>query len=199
MSTHTISNVTGLGAYHLAANPDLYEVARSNNFEFVVTGIDSLLAAGKVEGVAETIVNGQEIIRLSVIESSLPTFTQDVIEIRRGNSVMKAAGLPKFEAGTLKVHDFVGVDTKSVLMAWQNLSYNVATEKIGKMSEYKKDCWLMEYTPNGELIRQWELKGCWINGITMPNYNQESGDKRDITANIVYDYALMSKPDDEAE
>ena len=58
------------------------------------------------------------------------------------------------------------------------------------MKNYKKDCYLMEYTPDMQLIRTWTLKGCWIAGLQM-------GDKRTITATIPYDYAIMSLPEEE--
>ena len=182
-----------MGSYHLADNPALYEVARSNNFEFVVTNLGDLLRAGTDEDTANYI-NGavaEDVIRLSVESSSVPTYSQEVLSIRRGNSVMKFAGLPNFEDGQLKVRDFIGADTKSALMAWQNLSYNVKTQKVGQMKNYKKDCYLMEYTPDMELIRTWTLKGCWIAGLTMDEFNQEEGGKRSITAKIPYDYAYM--------
>ena len=182
-----------MGSYHLADNPALYEVARSNNFEFVVTNLGDLLRAGTDEDTANYIPGAvaEDVIRLSVESSSVPTYTQEVLSIRRGNSVMKFAGLPNFEDGQLKVRDFIGADTKSALMAWQNLSYNVKTQKVGQMKNYKKDCYLMEYTPDNELIRTWTLKGCWIAGLTMDEFNQEEGGKRSITAKIPYDYAYM--------
>ena len=55
----------------------------------------------------------------------------------------------------------------------------------------------MEYTPDMQLIRTWTLKGCWIAGLQMGEFNQESGDKRTITATIPYDYAIMSLPEEE--
>ena len=171
-----------IGAYHLANNPDLYEVARSNNFEFVVTNLNELLRAGESEETGATITNVSEILRLSVVSASVPTFKQEPILIRRGNSVMKAAGIPSFESGSLVVNDYIGADTKSALMAWQNLSYNVKTEKVGRMSQYKKDCYLLEYTPDYQLVRQWVLKGCWVAGLTMDAFNQEQGEKRTINA-----------------
>lgn len=186
-----------IGAYHLANNPDLYEVARSNNFEFVVTNLNELLRAGESEETGATITNVSEILRLSVVSASVPTFKQEPILIRRGNSVMKAAGIPSFESGSLVVNDYIGADTKSALMAWQNLSYNVKTEKVGRMSQYKKDCYLLEYTPDYQLVRQWLLKGCWVAGLTMDAFNQEQGEKRTINAQIEFDTAFMQMPDDE--
>ena len=77
-------------------------------------------------------------------KEQIPMFTQDVITIKRGNSVMKGAGVPTFGDGSLVVNDFIGADTKSVLMAWQRLSYDVKTERVGNMADYKKICYLFE-------------------------------------------------------
>ena len=188
-----------IGAYHLSDNPTLYEPARSNTFEFVVTGLGQLLRAGYSEEQTNAFLgtNSEEMLRVSVVSSTVPTFTQEAITIRRGNSVMKAAGLPSFKDGSLVINDYLGADGKSILMAWQNLSYNVKTEKVGRMSQYKKNCYLLEYTPDYELVRTWVLKGCWISGLDMPDFNQEDGGKRQITASIQYDSAYMEVPETE--
>jgi len=187
-----------MGTYHLANNPDLYEVQRSNTFEFVVTGINDLLQAGAVVGDGRPLITGgQEVLRLSVVKAPIPTFKQEVLQIKRGNNVMKMAGVPTFDSGTIVVRDFIGADTKSVLMAWQKLSYDVKTEKVGKMSAYKKECTLNEYTPDWELVRYWVLKGCWVSGVNQDDFDMESGDTKTISATIEYDRAEMHLPDEE--
>jgi hypothetical protein len=188
------------GAYHLANNPKVYEPARSNTFRFVVTDIDNIKRVGysaEDNSAAAKIANAQEMLEFSVAKTSIPHFTQTAIVIRRGNSVMKAAGLPEFSEGSLTINDFIGADGKSVLMAWQNLSYNVDTQMIGYMSDYKKNCWLIEYDPNYKIVRQWILYGCWVKGITEQEFDMEGGDKRQITAEIEYDYAKMQMPDED--
>ena len=116
------------GTYHLADNPNLYEIQRSNNFEFVVMDINNIVRAGMPDLKANRIANAQEILRLSVVSAPIPHFSQGVIPVRRGNSTLKFAGVPEFSAGTVTVNDYIGADTKAILMAWQNLSYNVQTE-----------------------------------------------------------------------
>ena len=185
-----------IGAYHLADNPALYEPQRRNNFRFLITDIDGILRPGATgENDTDSLVNAQKYIDMAVVSQTVPTFTQSVIEIRRGNSVMKAAGIPTFNEGSLVVKDYIGADTKSILMAWQNLSYNVETEKVGRMSAYKKDCYLIEYDPDYKMVHQWLLKGCWISGIQMQEYTNESGDEQSITATIQYDKAFLQMPD----
>lgn len=189
-STLNQSTSSPMGTHHLAANPNLYEVQRTNNFEFIVTDIDGITKAGMVGGEANgNIANAQEIIRLSVVSSTIPHFSQQAIEVKRGNNTMKFAGVPTFESGTLKLNDYIGAATKEVLMAWQNLSYNVVTEKVGLASDYKKDCYLVEYTPDYQKVRQWKMHGCWISKLSEGEFNHESNEKKQIDVTIEYDRA----------
>lgn len=180
-----------VGSYHLADNPSLYEVQRTNNFEFFVTGIETMLKAGS-NGTEtnKNIANGIETLRLSNVTAFIPHFSQSTIEIRRGNSVMKAAGVPSFEAGNVSYNDYIGADTKAVLMAWQALSYNVVTERVGTMDKYKKTATLIEYSPDYKKVREWTLYGCWISKISEDGYDQENGDKHKISATIEFDKAI---------
>lgn len=194
------NNATQTGTYHLAtAEEDLFEIQRSNNFEFLIPDTEFLRVGAVDDSDASKITNAQNVVRLSVVSMSLPMFTQGIIEIRRGNNVMKAAGVPTFSDGTLVVNDYIGADTKSVLMAWQALSYDVKTEKVGLMSSYKKDCTLCEYTPDYKLVRTWSLKGCWVSGLTSGEFNMEQNDKKTIQATITFDKAYMEMPDEEVE
>ena len=185
---------TNIGTYHLADNPALYEVQRTNNFEFIVTDIDGILRAGAVGNEENArFNNAQEVLRCSVVSTSIPHFTQEEIAVQRGNTTLYYAGKPSFPDGQLVVNDFIGADTKSVLMAWQALSYDVATEKVGSLdvTNYKKDCYLVEYTPDYRKVRQWRLYGCWVKGLTEDQYNNESSGKKTITATIRYDRAQI--------
>ena len=194
-----------IGTYHLAANMDLYEVQRKNNFEFIISFADGthnedLLRAGVLENEATAsdyinVDRAQEIVRLSVVTSSVPHFSQNTIEIKRGNSTMKLAGAPTFSAGSFEVNDYIGADTKSVLMAWQALSYNVRTEKVGKAKDYKRNCTLVELTPDNEVVRYWELSGCWISELSESGKSVDDDGKQTITATIQYDRAIPHLPD----
>ncbi len=187
------------GTYHLADNPQLYEPARSNNFEFIVTGIDDLIYAGTDLNTAteqDHITNGQEVLRVSVLSSSVPHFSLGKIEVKRGNNTVKFAGVPTFDDGTLIVNDYIGARTKDILLAWQALAYDVTTEKVHRATNYKKEATLVEYSPDyEEVIRTWTLKGCWISGVSEGEFSNETNDKRQVTATIVYDKAIPQKPD----
>lgn len=176
------------GTYLLADNPSLYEPQRSNNFDFVVTGLTNMLRAGALGDEQNAyIANAQEVLRIAVDSAFVPHYTQDPITVRRGNDTVKYAGAMTFGEGSLVIKDFIGADTKAALLAWQNLSGNVRTEKVGHASDYKKDAYLIEYTPDYQTVRRWVLKGCWISGLSEDAYSQGSADVRLVTATIQYD------------
>lgn len=181
-----------IGTYHLADNPQLFEIQRNNNFEFIVTGIDGILRAGAVGTEKNALINNaQEMLRLSVTKAFVPHFKQETVQIKRGNTTLKYAGVPTFDAGQIDFNDFIGADTKAILMAWQNMSCKIGTEKVGALdvTPYKKNCYLIEYTPDYRKVRTWRLYGCWISQLTEDDYTAESGDKHQIHCTIEYDRA----------
>ena len=184
------------GTYHLADNPQLYEIQRTNSFQFLVPNLGVLLRAGATGYENNAYIeNCDDIIRVSCSSSGVPHFSQNIIEIKRGNTTVKYAGTPSFENLPIKLHDFIGAETKEVLMAWQNLSYNIRTEKVSSLDtvNYKRDCYLQELTPDNRLVRQWIIRGAWISEITEDNYDSYSDDKHMIDATIVYDRAEIDQ------
>lgn len=193
-----IAGTESWGTYHINSNLANYEVARSNFFTFIAEGINDLVRSdfSLEEPTEEDIIqDGQEVIKLSVTKSSIPHFSIEPISIRRGNSVVKFAGNPTFESGSLECQDFVGLDTKSVLMAWQALAYDVVNDRGGRAANYKKNCTLVEYTQDGQEIREWELIGCWISGITEDDFDVTADGDRKIGCTIEFDRAVMHLPD----
>lgn len=195
-STLNVNSDAAHGTYVLADRPELFEPQRTNNFEFVVTDLDNIMRAGVLGNETNaTIENAQELLRLSVVSAPIPHYTQSVIEIKRGNSIVKVAGTPTFANGQLVCRDFIGAETKAILMAWQNLSYNVATEKVGLMSDYKKDAYLIEYTPDQQVPRRWRLHGCWISGISESGFSAERNEVNQVTVTIEFDRGEIDTSD----
>ena len=194
-------NGTGISTYHLSANPALYEPSRNNAFEFLCYNFENLLMAGKTDDTAsdaDYLGSVQEVIKLSVAEASVPHFDLDVIEVKRGNSTMKFAGTPTFSEGSLKCNDYVGAQTKDLLLAWQALAYNVSADVVELAGKYKKDCTLVEYAPDySKVIRKWTLKGCWIKSLSEGSFSHDSQDKRSVDVTIVYDRAIPEVPAEE--
>ena len=186
-----------LSAQHISSNLANYEAARTGFFSLIVDDIDNIVKAsftGDKNDAADSdkIARAQEVLKLNVIKAPVPHFSLKKETYRRGNDVVNFAGVPDFKDGSIVVDDVVGMDTKSILMAWQALAYNVYTRKGGRMKDYKKNCTLIEYTQDFEQVRSWTLYGCWIQDIQEGDFDKENDGKRQITANIVYDRAEMN-------
>lgn len=188
-----------LGTYHIAADLRNYEQARSNFFTFIVNDLDNITRASYDPEVGDPtdldiIPNAQEVLKLSVDASSVPHYTLGTGQIRRGNSVIKYATVPSWDDGQLVVRDYVGIDTKSVLMAWQALAYNVNNDKGGRMADYKKTCTLIEYTQDFVEVRRWIIYGCFITALQEDQFDVTADGERKITCTVPYDRAEMVLP-----
>ena len=186
-----------LSAQHISANLASYEAARTGFFSLIVDNIDNIVNAafsGDPRDASENdkIAKAQETLKLNVVKAPVPHFTLSTLQYKRGNDTVKFAGVPEFQSGSITVDDVVGMDTKSILMAWQALAYNVYTRKGGRMKDYKKTCTLIEYTQDFEQIRSWTLYGCWISDITESEFDKENDGKRQIQAKLEYDRAEMN-------
>lgn len=186
-----------LSAKHISTNLANYEAARTGFFSLIVDDIDNIINAAysgdpRDATTNDKIARAQETLKLNVIKAPVPHFSLNTLEYKRGNDTVKFAGVPEFQSGDITVDDVVGMDTKSILMSWQALAYNVYTRKGGRMKDYKKTCTLIEYTQDFEQVRSWTLYGCWISKITEGEFDKENDGKRQISATIEYDRAEMN-------
>ena len=190
---------------HIYDNIGQYEAARSNFFVFAVnkdelanllhpeedpnTQADSAWKEGSSEYYNPDDV--YEYLKLNVVKASVPNFTVDVKEYRRGNDVVKFAGVPTFADGEITVDDVVGLHVKDMLYAWLYLAYNPISRAGGRMADYKKTCTLIEYTQDYQKVREWTLQGCFVTGITEGEFDRENDEKRQLQVAISYDRAIM--------
>lgn len=182
-------------SYHIADNPQLYTPARSNNFEFIITGIDRLLKAGIEYSIAtenDYITNAQDVLRFSVTECSVPNYEINTIEVKTGNLTTKFAGTASFPSGSLKFNDFIGAKTKEALYALQAKAVNIANGGgVAPKEEYAFTGQLIEYnTDFSKILRMWDLKGCWVKTISESPFQYENDDKRQVDVTIEYDRAI---------
>lgn len=189
-----LADKKGMSTYYLTDDPTHYEVQRNNNFVFYVDGLNAkvkdLIPQNKYAA-----ANAEDVLRVSVDSSSVPHFKQSALSLKRGNSTMKFAGVPEFDSHSIKLTDFIGAGTSDILNAWQQLSYNVTTDKVGLASDYKIDAYLLEYTPDYQLVRTIKLIGCWLSGVTEDDFDHNSNDRHTISATVEFDRAFIDTSD----
>lgn len=187
------------GAYHIANNSVEYNPQRKDNFTLVINDIDNLLRVGSSANStdeADIIVGGQEQIMLALRSCSVPQISQNEITINRGNSEIKFAGKPRFSDVSFSAYDYIGSNTKDVLLAWQQLSYNSSYDYVGNASEYKKSCQLLQLTPDGEIVRYWDIKGAWLSEVKSGDFDYTNNDIQTVDCTMKIDWAELHMPDD---
>lgn len=183
---------TDYGAQHFAAKKELFEIQRGNNFEFIIpkSGLDNLQFYGE-NGETQKVADANEIIRLSIAGTFLPHFSQNPIEVRRGNTAVKYAGVISWDAGEFQCYDFIGARTKDILMGWQAMSGNPRYQTVGQQVDYKMDCNILEYPPDySTIVRTWKVEGCWISAIREDSMSADANSSRKISCTIQYDRAF---------
>lgn len=194
------SGDNALGAMHIAADYASYEAARSAFFvlsipkgQFANLRKPTEKALDDASAKLLTEDNAAEVFRLNVVKTSVPQFSVETHEYRRGNDVVKFAGVPTWESGSLTVDDVVGVNTKDILISWLYLAYNPHTRMGGRMKDYKKKAVLQEYTQDYELIREWEIEGIFVKKVTDSEFDRENDAKRQINVEFEYDRAVLTE------
>lgn len=196
-----------LSTRHISNELHNYESARTGFFVLVVHGLNG--SSENPRGLLRPDYTGdpadaddsdylrapEEGLRLNVLKATVPHFSVGSEKFRRGNDVVKFATVPEWDDGEITVDDIVGLDTKSILMAWLYKAYNPHTRKGGRMIDYKKDCDLIEYTQDYEIVRTWHLTGVFVTKISEDNFDRENDGKRRLTASLSYDRATVELPD----
>ena len=188
------------GAYHISNNRVEYTPQKKCNFLLVVNDVDDLprVGADLLNTLTSTdiIADGQQQLILGIRNCDVPYFTQNTINISRGNSTIKFAGKPSFNDINIEFYDYIGSNVKDTLLAWQNLSYNTKFDYTGLARSYKKDCQLLQLTPTADIVRYWDIKGAWLSSVQPQNFDMTSDAEQTVSATLSYDWAEMHLPDD---
>lgn len=189
-----------------------WEPQRTNNFELIIEGLDSLVTANYKENVATGMTdsnpnslsafgdytdnkssdiikppNAAERIMLSVDSFTAPSIEIAQITTQYGNNSIKWAGKPEFPNSSIVVNDYIGIQVERILTAWFRCAYDFKSEKIGLAKHYKKTGYLAEYDPKGGTARVWRLDGLWLASFNLGEWSQNGNEQRKLNATLVYD------------
>jgi hypothetical protein len=184
------------GTYHIANNPDLYELQRQNNFELqVVFGKNELVMPNQdPQGEDVTYIDASlasEILRVSVRKDTVPNLELGVITQQHGNNSVKYVGKPTYGTKTMTCDEYIGRNAKYILQAWQHLCYDPHNQEVGLAKKYKKTAYLMEYTPDySELVSTIVIYGCWPSNLTFTDDDNTAEGGKTMDCTLQYDYFL---------
>ena len=163
----------GYDARHMSNNRQ-YEVQRNNHFEVIIPDMGDDFT-------------------LLVSRCNFPEIGVDVVELNYGNTKAKVAGIVNLGEGSLDIRDSIILDTEKKIHAWHKLVYDPDTGKMGWIDEYKKDCLVNQYGPDGTYVRSWILEGCWPSNVTYGEGDYSNADAKTITMTLQYDNARLQR------
>lgn len=163
--------ITILGANHLASQG--WELQRKNTFEIIISGID----------------NTERLLTMSVVSGDLPSESNQVIEVKYGNSSVKIAGAYAISNGTLVLRDFLEKDTEAMVERWRSSVYNKTTQGINFAFSYWKTARIVQAAPDGTHIREWKLFGVWPSAVAYGSLSQNDGEIKEIQITLEYNRA----------
>lgn len=168
-------NSRALGASHLAGAG--WEIQRKNNFILSVPGVGE----------------SEQLLTLAVVSCALPTESNEVITLSYGNTEIKVAGKSKTEGGSLVVRDYLQKDMELVLDNWRKTVWNKDTDGIGFAANYKRQCRIIQYAPDGSYQRVWKIEGVWPSSVSYGDLSNDDGGVKTINVTLQYDKARLSR------
>lgn len=173
-----MATIETLGASHLAGEG--FEIQRMNNFEIQIDGV----------------TRDNRVLIWAVLSGFLPNESNEVIALNYGNTQVTVAGAARpNNSGTLVVRDFVQKDVERDIDAWRATVYNKDTDAIGLAFNYKKEAKVVQYAPDGTMIRTWDLEGVWPSAVDYGTVGQENTGVKTISVTLQYDKARINRRD----
>ena len=153
------SDILPLTADHIGKQGGSYEPQRSNNGRLTIS----------LSGVGQN-----DILVLSLQGFSIPKIASNVLTIGYFNETRKFAGNPMYEGITVTFHDYVDIDTATILWAWRRLVHNPLNGTTGLARDYKKTGTIELFAPNGTYVRAYKLQGLWPVSLDPGDINMTS-------------------------
>lgn len=132
----------------------------------------------------------KDLILLSLMNTNIPTSSNDVVETHYGNESRKSAGKAKFEAIPLSVHDYVDMAVRLACENWRKAVYDPATGIIGQPSAYKKTCDLILVSPDGVSTRTYQCVGLWPSKLEGGSLDMSKSDHMEIKMTLEVDLMI---------
>lgn len=175
-----------MGSWHMVDRNE-WEPQRTNNFEVIFPNLGQLYTIDQSIALPS---NASDLLTLSVKSVSYPTTNIDKLKVWYGNTSVNFAGRPEYNDVTIVVNDFIGIQTERIIMGWSKLVFNPKDQTIGWASQYKRDGYLMESSPDGTVVRRTQLRGCFPGNVEPGDFSNDNNDLREIQFTLYVDVAI---------
>ena len=152
-----------------------FQIQRKNHFE--ITFDSSMVNSG---------------LSFLVTSFGLPKESTDTFKANFWNDSVNLPGKTNFETSQLVIRDAINYDTEKKFLGWRLRVYNPKTGKVGYAEDFKSNAIVKEYSPSGDVVRTWQLIGCWPSSVEYGELNYEDSGEKQISVTIMYDKAYRT-------
>ena len=131
-------------------------------------------------------------LELLVVSFPLPKETTDTFKANYWNDSVNLPGKTNFETSQLVIRDAINYDTEKKFLGWRLRVYNPKTGKVGYAEDFKSNAIVKEYSPSGDVVRTWQLIGCWPSSVEYGDLSYEESGEKQISVTIMYDKAYRT-------
>lgn len=152
-----------------------YQVQRKNHFEVKFNGeyIDEDLS-------------------FLVTSFSLPKETTDTFKANYFNDSVNLTGKTNYSEAQLVIKDAINYDTEKQFLKWRLRVFNPQTGKVGYAEDFKCNATVSEFSPSGDVVREWTLIGCFPSAVEYGDLTYEDAGEKSISVTIMYDKGYRS-------
>ena len=120
-----------------------------------------------------------------------PSLESDEIMLEHMNTTRYVKGKTRWQPLDITLYDPVVPSAAQQVMEWIRLSHESVTGRDGYSDFYKKTVTFNLLGPVGDIVEEWELKGCFVQSADFGEVAFDSSDPIEITATLRYDYAIL--------
>lgn len=123
--------------------------------------------------------------------ASRPQVNFETVTLDHMNVKRYLKGKASWQTLNITLYDPIVPSGAQAVNEWIRLHHESTTGVDGYASQYKKDITFNLFSPNGEKIEQWVLKGAFIESANFNEVSWESNAEVDIALTLRYDYAIL--------
>ena len=120
-----------------------------------------------------------------------PSLESDEVVLEHMNMTRYVKGKSRWQPIDITLYDPVVPSAAQQVMEWVRLHHESVTGRDGYADFYKKNVTFNVLGPVGDVVEEWELKGCYIQSANFGDLAFDASDPVEITLTLKYDYAIL--------
>ena len=120
-----------------------------------------------------------------------PILESDEVILEHMNVTRYIKGKSRWQPIDITLYDPVVPSAAQAVMEWVRLHHESVTGRDGYADFYKKNVTFNVLGPVGDVVEEWELKGCYIQSANFGDLAFDASDPVEITLTLKYDYAIL--------